>query len=343
VRLLDRILTAVLAALVVFTPFAVGSVHPLAFTLIEVAVFGLLILWAMRVTVDVDAVAEPVSEIVSFGRRSLLLPASIFAGLVVLQLLPLPPVLIRFLSPSEYRVLAHALPGWPRTAPYAEDAFSREVVPGVPSDPARIILPTVEQVRQGVAVPFASSTAGVGNKPKFATEKASHDDYASRNSLFRNTGLGFVENWYPLSIAPSLTQAALLKYAGYAGLFFLVLAYPFVDGAEGERRFYRTILTTVVVTSLFVALVGLAERVYWNGKILWFVVPRDWGAPWPGVFPRATGPFVDPDHFANCLSMAFLWYWREAFMDCRLRQLSDRMLFGCSSESRHSSSLWLLY
>ena len=294
-----------LAALVVFTPFAIGSVHPWAFTLIEVAVFGLLILWAMRVTVDVDAVAEPVSEIASFRSRSLLLPASIFAALVVLQLLPLPPVLVRFLSPSTYQVFAHALPGWPRTAPYAEDAFSTEVAPGVPSDPASIILPTVEQVRQGVAVPFASSTAGAGNKPKFATEKPSHDDHARRNSQSRNTRLGFAENWYPLSIAPSLTQAALLKYAGYVGLFFLVLAYPFVDRAEGERRFYRTILTTVVVTSLFVALVGLAERVYWNGKILWFVVPRDWGAPWPGVFPRATGPFVDPDHFANYLSMAF--------------------------------------
>jgi len=305
VRLLDRILTAVLAALVLFTPFAVGSVHPWAFTLMEVAVFGLLMLWAMRVTVDVDAVAEPRSEIASFRSRSLLLPASIFGALVALQLLPLPPVLVRFLSPSTYQVLVHALPGWPRTAPYAEDAFSTGVASGAASDSGSIILPTVEQVRRGVAVPFANSTAGAGNKSKFATGKPSHDDYARRNSLSGKTRLGFAKNWYPLSIAPSLTEAALLKYAGYAGLFFLVLAYPFVDRAEGERRFYRTMLATVVVTSLLVALVGLAERVYWNGKILWFVVPRDWGAPWPGVFPRATGPFVNPDHFANYLSMAF--------------------------------------
>jgi O-antigen ligase/tetratricopeptide (TPR) repeat protein len=305
VRLLDRILTAVLAALVVFTPFAIGSVHPWAFTLMEVAVFCLLILWAMRVTVDADAVAEPVSEIASFRSRSLLLPASIFAALVVLQLLPLPPVLVRFLSPSTYQVFVHALPGWPRTAPYAEDAFSTDVASGAASDSASIILPTVEQVRQGVAVPFANSTAGAGNKPKFATERPSHDENERRTRLPRNASLGFAENWYPLSIAPSLTEAALFKYAGYVGLFFLVLAYPFVDRAEGERRFYRTMLATVVVTSLLVAVVGLAERVYWNGKILWFVVPQDWGAPWPGVFPRATGPFVDPDHFANYLSMAF--------------------------------------
>jgi O-antigen ligase/tetratricopeptide (TPR) repeat protein len=305
VRFFDQILTAVLAGLVIFGPFAIGSVHPWAFTLMEVAVFCLLILWAIRVTIEVDAAVEPVSEIASSGPRSLLLPMSIFASLVVFQVLPLPPVLIRFLSPSTYQVFVHALPGWPRTAPYAEDAFSTEVAAGVASDSASIILPTVEQVKQGVGVASANSAAGAGNKPKFATEKPSHDDLARRISLSRKARLGFAENWYPLSIAPSLTQAALLKYAGYVGLFFLVLAYPFVDGADGERRFYRAILATVVVTSLLVALVGLAERVYWNGKILWFVVPRDWGAPWPGVFPRATGPFVDPDHFANYLAMAF--------------------------------------
>jgi hypothetical protein len=271
----------------------------------EIAVFCLLILWAIRVTVDVAAASNPISEIASSESRSLLLPASIFAALVVFQVLPLPPVLIRFLSASTYQVFVHALPGWPRTMPYAEDAFSAEIAPGAASDSASIILPTVEQVKRSVAVPFANSTAGAGNKQKAATEKPSHDDLARRNRLSQKARPGFAENWYPLSIAPSLTQAALLKYAGYVGLFFLVLAYPFADGAEGERRFYHTMLATVVVTSLLVAVVGLAERVYWNGKILWFVVPRDWGAPWPGTFPRATGPFVDPDHFANYLAMAF--------------------------------------
>ena len=89
------------------------------------------------------------------------------------------------------------------------------------------------------------------------------------------------------------------------GLFFFLLAYPFAGGNAGESRFYCTVLTTVILTGLLVAMIGLAERVYWNGKILWFVVPQDWGGPWVGAFPRATGPFVNPDHFANYLAMAF--------------------------------------
>ncbi len=270
----------------------------------EVVVFGLIILWAMRVMTDAGAVAEPVSQSTSIGSRSLLPPASIFAAFVVFQLLPLPPFLLRFLSPPTYQVLVHSLPGWPRTAPYADNTFSTEVVGPLPSASASIILPTVEQVRQGAAAPLANVTAGGGSKSWLATQKASHDDY-SRGNPSGKARPGFTQNWYPLSIAPSLTWAALLKYAAYAALFSLILAYPFVSGVEGEERFYRTIIAAVVMASVLVALVGIVERVYWNGKILWFVVPRDWGAPWPGVFPRATGPFVNPDHFANYLAMAF--------------------------------------
>jgi O-antigen ligase/polysaccharide polymerase Wzy-like membrane protein len=240
-RLLDRILTSVLIALIVFTPLAIGSVHRWAFTVMEVAVFSLLVLWSFRVTLGVRSPSQPVTrvrKINSIPPQSLLPPATILAALILLQVVPLPPFLVRFLSPSTYHLFIHALPGWPQTTPHLSD-------------------------------------------------------------------FGFAGNWRPLSIAPSLSESALLKYAGYMGLFFLLLAYPFADGAAGESRFYRSVLTTVILTGLLVAAIGLAERVYWNGKILWFVVPQDWGGPWVGAFPRATGPFVNPDHFANYLAMAF--------------------------------------
>jgi len=240
-RLLDRILTSVLVALIVFTPLAIGSVHLWAFAVMEVAVFSLLIFWSFRVTLGVRSLPQPVTKVrqISSNRsKSLLPPAAILAALIVLQLIPLPPVLTRFLSPSTYHLFVDALPGWPQTTPHVSD-------------------------------------------------------------------FGFAGNWRPLSIAPSLSESALLEYAGYMGLFFLLLAYPFAGGNAGESHFYGTVLTTVILTGLLVAMIGLAERVYWNGKILWFVVPQDWGGPWVGAFPRATGPFVNPDHFANYLAMAF--------------------------------------
>ena len=110
--------------------------------------------------------------------------------------------------------------------------------------------------------------------------------------------------WYPLSIAQSLTKTALLRFLAYAGLFFAIVSYPFPAGRIGERRFYMLILWTLIGTGLFLALVGLVERVYWNGKILWFFVPFD-SKGLSNTVQRATGSFVDPDDFANYLCMIF--------------------------------------
>ncbi|MBV8055463.1 MAG: O-antigen ligase family protein, partial [Deltaproteobacteria bacterium] len=59
----------------------------------------------------------------------------------------------------------------------------------------------------------------------------------------------------------------------------------------------------IVATAAIVALLGIAERAWWNGKILWFYQPADWSGPLLVDSPRASGPFVNPDHFANYLAM----------------------------------------
>jgi len=61
----------------------------------------------------------------------------------------------------------------------------------------------------------------------------------------------------------------------------------------------------VLLSGVIIAVVGFLERFTWNGKLLWFFVPYDWGVPQPGPNPRASGPFVNPDHFANYLSLIF--------------------------------------
>ena len=69
-----------------------------------------------------------------------------------------------------------------------------------------------------------------------------------------------------------------------------------------DTRFFRLVLMAVLFAGLLVATIGFAQRFSWNGKILWFFVPYDWGVPRPDV-PRASGPFVNPNHFANYLSL----------------------------------------
>ena len=55
-------------------------------------------------------------------------------------------------------------------------------------------------------------------------------------------------------------------------------------------------------SGLIVAVVGMVEFFVWNGKISWLFVPYDWGSPQYELPLRASGSFVNPDHFGNYLA-----------------------------------------
>lgn len=292
-RSLDYIVVAGLAALVIATPPAIGSVEPWAFRPLEAVILALVLVWVAKIWLSAANDQAVVAGVSPQVLLRFAVPVSILLGLVLFQLAPLPPALVRMLSPATYQVYENALPGWPKTTPYS----SRAVIPHskslsvVASRPA--ILPTPGAVKRGEGVPF--SGVGKDNSQPAEASNSRAEEHSDR----------LASTWYPLALAPSLTRVALLKFVAYAALFFLVLAYPFVDGEEGERRFIRMLVGAVLVSGLLVAVLGLVQRVSWNGKILWFFVPKDWGVPRPGILPRASGPFVDPDDFANYLAMAF--------------------------------------
>lgn len=106
---LDRIVIASIIALVVFTPLAIGSVNPWAFCTVEIVIFLLTAVWMARLALDPNRQTFR-------GLRPLLIPAVLLIGMVLFQLLPLPPALIRVLSPSAYKLYATSLPGWPHGA-----------------------------------------------------------------------------------------------------------------------------------------------------------------------------------------------------------------------------------
>ncbi len=108
----------------------------------------------------------------------------------------------------------------------------------------------------------------------------------------------------PLSLAPSLGHVSALKLTTYISLFFLIAFYPLSDDTGVvEERFSRTILLAVLGSGALVATIGVLQTALWNGKILWFYVPHDWSGPLTSFVPRASGPFVNPDHFADYLAM----------------------------------------
>ena len=244
------------ALLLVLAPLPEGSAYPWALVVVESVIFGLIAIWQLAV-----AFGEIPYNAFARGHK-LLLPLFLFALAVTIQLLPLPPTLLRTVSPATYSLYELSLPGWPRTG--------NEIFRSGDSlfDPSK--LKTTDQ--------------GISAHPPHEPS-----DFAM---------------WRPLSIAPSMGERPLLKFAAYASLFFFVALYPFgFATGEKERPLYRALVMAVLVSGFIVAVVGIVEFFTWNGKILWLFVPYDWGAAQTGGLSRALGPFVNFDHFGNYLAL----------------------------------------
>ena len=283
-RRLDQIIVGGIGLLVVLTPMCFGSVHPWAYTLMEIVTFALIAAWMVRAWLGGGRLMRDGGRLAT---GVVALPIALVAGLMGLEMVPMPPALLARLSPAAYGIYARALPGWPAQPSYRDVNFDAETQ--LPSGP--VILPTAEQVRAGAKVPFTPATA----KPRAPVKRAKAAAAAKPDSL----------RWRALSFEPKVARSGMLKALAYAAIFLLVALYPF--GAEGdpraEERFCRTIFGLLLAMGFVVAFLGLMNWASWNGKILWFFVPLDWEGPHLAFALRATGPFVNPDHFANYLAM----------------------------------------
>lgn len=285
-RWLDRIVFGGLIFIIVFTPLAFGAVHHWAFVTMEAVIFGLVAAWMVKLCVEAGGPLR--GNVDRTAVRRLTVPSALIVALVAIQLVPLPPAAMRLVSPASYRLYSAAFPGWPQRSPYS--AYSSLLAAAYANSRARntspMFLPSVEVARKLASLPR--------RKPAASTNAAAASP-AGISALL----------WRTLSLAPSVTWSGLIEIAACGSLFFLVLLYPpgLVGETTAEARFCRRLVLTVFASGVAIALVGLAERAWWNGRILWFFVPRDWGAPFLSDSPRASGPFVNPDHFANYLAM----------------------------------------
>ncbi|HTY56080.1 MAG TPA: O-antigen ligase family protein, partial [Candidatus Binataceae bacterium] len=295
-RSCDRLVSAGIVALIGFTPLAFGAVYPWAFCLMESVIFLLVAVWMAKIVVS----AAPIHLVPAA------VPASLSIAILILQLVPLPPALLRMLSPTTYVVYSKTLPGWPSEIRWPGEIRSVDCPRGVSGQSTGFaILPTVDEVKRGARVPFASaivSASVIAQKPS----KRPTTDYrgVSAASSPHTTDRYTDSIWRPLSIAPSLSRTGALKLLAYAALFLLVAKYPFGDSfsAEREREFCRLLVVALLSTGIVVALTALVQFSWWNGKIFGFLVPYDWAAPRPEI-RHTGGPFVDPDHLANYLAM----------------------------------------
>src|SRR5262249_33557476 len=79
--------------LIIFTPLAFGSVYPWGIALMEGTVLLMALAWVFKLLH---------TERLRLVRTPFNLPILLFLGLMVLQLLPLPPLILYFVSPNTY-------------------------------------------------------------------------------------------------------------------------------------------------------------------------------------------------------------------------------------------------
>ena len=297
---LDRLAAGAIVVLLIVSPLAFGSVHPLAYGPMEAVLFGLVIVWMLkRRSLSRSSDASAGADTFAGGKFALAIV--LFTGFALVQLAPLPPAVVRALSPAAYNLYLETLEGWPGVSPYQRV----NTVPHTQtaSAPALVILPTKEQVQQGAPIPFAPAAGGIAASSKPSPEAALNQPPAV-SSLAASV---YGSRWRPLSIAPLLTWSGLLAILACASAFMFVAYYPFAEQPDvrSDTQFLRAILLAIIAGGLLVAFVGIVERATWNGKMLWFFIPYDWGQAMFEPLPRARGPFVNPDHFAGYLAMVF--------------------------------------
>jgi len=94
---------------------------------------------------------------------------------------------------------------------------------------------------------------------------------------------------HPLALDPEATTLALSLFGAFA---LLCIGSARALSVAGTRLFVRLL----VVLGVVVAIVGIAERATFNGKLLWF---------WPYRFEhRPFGPFVNKNNYAGWMMMA---------------------------------------
>ncbi len=303
-RFIDRIFDAAVFCLIFFSPLAFGSVYPSTYRWVEAGCFGLFALWMLK---SPTVAAAPRARGDASLARAVGIPLALLLALIAFQAIPLPPPVLRVVSPSTYRQYSRIYFGWPARAPGAELGSIRagNVAAPRPQFGGVVVLPTETEVRQGAAVPFEPPIAsGNGaNASGASTERRQPDQPRSHPEQVPAL---YATQWRPLTIAWPLTTTTLLGALAVAALLLASALYPAGDGRDlrASVEFTRRTMVVVLATGLIIAVVGLIQWATWNGKILWLMVPMDWGAPNLAVL-RACGPFVDPDHFAGYLAMIF--------------------------------------
>jgi O-antigen ligase len=199
---------------------------------------------------------------------------------------------VRSTTPPEVRLAAAALLAW----------LSISLLP-LPPRLLAALSPAVAERHRLVASAVGSALDGGEIRPVGGIE----DEWVPPSERERLRELAasarrslWPAGWRPAAVDPFAARGRLRHLLAAAAVFWLAAGVP------APRR----LLVGLVTSAALLAGLGLVQFFTWNGRLLWFFEPSDWGGL--RLDSRLTGPFVNPDHFgafaAMCLPpSAALW------------------------------------
>ena len=267
----DRIIEYGILFLIVFTPLALGTVPPWAYTIMGIIICFLVIISISRLIIvtikKTSTTLKPLSlsdnpqshisqtafSINRFGlaKTPLNIPIILFIGLIMFQLIPLSPGLLKFISPNTYNLYSDTLPGWPDEALFPEQS---------PSEPERSLSPESETPDHNPEI--------YGNKPSIIKKTAFHS------------------NRMPISTYPFATKMKLLNILVLIGMFFIITNTP-------NLRIKRVIVIIISV-GFIISLLGILQRLSGTAKIYWAIESYN---------PFPFGTYLNRNHFAGYICM----------------------------------------
>ncbi len=121
--------------------------------------------------------------------------------------------------------------------------------------------------------------------------------------LYRDTLPGWPgggwSTWRPLAFDAYAVWGELVRLAIGFGTFGVLVAYPWSasdTGEDGRDRVFGRLVLTLFVGGALLGMLALVDRVAGNGMVMWVTAV-------PATSGRASGPFVNPNHFAGWLEM----------------------------------------
>lgn len=108
-------------------------------------------------------------------------------------------------------------------------------------------------------------------------------------------GGGGWSTWRSLAIDPYGVWVELGRLSVGLGMFAVVVGYPWGDD-NARRAIFARLVLTLFIGGAALAGVGLLDQVAGNGNVLWITDESS-------AIGRASGPFVNPNHFAAWLEM----------------------------------------